>query len=301
MLSQPFLKRICEADVAPCLNFEFKPRPYVKKVASAMLRNTCSIEKLKEPLGHHSGEPSPASERNQTRLTSQTPSILSSDESIIVDLDMVGVDYCCNNATAAMASVSISEASSPIKPGDRLRGLMSHFTTSVSSLPETLLASQSNGVTSWSANNEIAPSGSKYCSLCGSSTGPLKYRFRINDKDSWNFIDNLCRKRLVAAGHFFTFLRHLRSGLHSNRPILDLYYDSLHYRRMMFYARLDPAATAFFIQSDLEAYLDLFEAQQPPSTTEAMQPSKEHEASINLDLPESGLNDGDKPIDVEKV
>lgn len=262
ILKHHYVKRICEEDVGPCLNFPFKPRPFMKKLILAMLRNFCSIERV-------SIQERPGSKIESNRIidsartvTSKASSIISSDESVMaVDLEMVDVDYGSiqTNVTQLTTIVnsgnSLTATSISASPGDRLRGIMSHFTTSVSSLPESLLP----GPEASPSKDSKPLDCPKFCSLCGQPGERLKYRFRISDTDNWNYIDRGCRLRLVAAGHFFTFLRHLRAGLHANRPILDLYYDTLQFRRLMFYARLHSAATAYFIQSDYEAFLEIVE------------------------------------------
>lgn len=244
MLSHPFLKGICETDVAPCLNFEFKPRPFAKKIALAILKNTCNIERVKTTDQSPTHSSSSIDDGASTMLTA--------------DLQMItlDVDYGASMPAPAPSIAFPGSPSSPAKGTERLRGIMNHFTMSVSSLPESLLPGSTPKTPV--KLDDIPKTTRSFCSLCGRKER-LKYRFRLCDRESWNVIDKYCRQRLVAAGHLFTFIRHLKSDLHSNRPILDLYYDLLHYRRLMFYSRVDRAATMFYLQSDYEAFLRLIE------------------------------------------
>lgn len=263
MLSHPFVKEICETDVGPCLQFEFKPKAFVRRVCLALLRNTCSIENLPRPNGHAMlGSPGAAG-------TEDNPS---SPASLQADVQMGSVSAVVlggGSDSPKKASASLTSDASDQEGGmtvaedtsKRLRGIMSQFASSVTSLPEVLLSA--SGAHSPSSSPSLpggAKAMAKFCALCGLSAVEepevLEYRLRLNDGEGWMFIDGRCRERLVAAGHFFTFLRHLRHGLYSNRPLLDLFYDLLHYRRCMFYARMATGATMFFIQSDLEIFLD---------------------------------------------
>lgn len=256
LLSHSFLRRLCETEMVPCLNFDLKPRPYVKKLILALLKNTCCVEKI---VVH----PTPTEDGHGEQSVRSGGSSEASDLGVIADLQMLDIDLSLNCPTEG--EETIGTGGSPLIMGERLRGIMNHFTMSVSSLPETLLnghnlaSAVSSSANGSPTSSPSSPPACKYCSLCGRSSDVPKYRFRLTDTDSWSVIDKVCRQRLVAVGHFFTFIRHLRGGLHANRPLLDLYYDLLHYLRLMFYARLDRSATIFFLQSDYEAYLDLIE------------------------------------------
>lgn len=255
-LAHPLIRKIYDFEVTPCLTFEFKPKPFLARVVSAMLCNTCTIERIRTKSA--STLPAPASHSRQSSLSGYS----------VADLQM-------DDPNALQLSSPVKSAASPPpaphEPANRLRGIVSHFTASVSSLPETLLANMQSG-SSTEASDPLAPPLSagetaKYCCLCGrtsslDATGhaPLAFRVRLSDLDPWMSIDGDCRQRLVAVGHYFTFLRHLRSGLFFNRPVIDLYYDLLHFRRNMFYTRLGTGATAFFLQSDFEQFLAQIES-----------------------------------------
>lgn len=229
LLSCPYLKKICEYDVVPCLNFEFKPKPFVRRVAISLLRNTCYVEEY-QPAG------------SVTEGHHRVPSHASHDSA---DLQMGGVLSPTPQTEAKSSTTSPTEGTP-----HRLRGIVNHFATSVSSLPESLLAPGNSPKDS-----------QKFCALCGKTTYDdpflLQYRIRLCDSEPWLHIDKSCRERLVAAGHFFAFMRHLSGGLYTNRPLIDLFFDMLHFRRYMFYVRLSNAATDFFLQSDYESYLDV--------------------------------------------
>ncbi len=248
----PYLRAIYESDVVPALRFDFKPKAYVKRLAKAMLCNTFAIERLPRTPPPHleaggGGAPPPSSR----------------------------------------ASLLAEEAN------ERLRGIMSHLTRSLSTLgkaspPLSLAAADASASSSPSSPlaSPLAPEAAEgaagrraFCALCGRhmqrrSEAPLHgagrglegegeaYRVRLEDSHAWSAIDADCRLRLVAAGHFFTFIRHMHGGLFVHRPTIDLYYDMLHLRRNLFYVRLGGgAATAFFLQSDYEQFHDQFHDQ----------------------------------------
>ncbi|PJF16563.1 hypothetical protein PSACC_03612 [Paramicrosporidium saccamoebae] len=264
MLSHPYLKKICETDVAPCLNFEFKPKPFVKRIAIAMLRNTCYVEQIPTSRTAHEGHLRVASQGSSESAEVQMVALKSPNP---VDED-------------AKSTTSPTE--------QRLRGFVNHFTTSVSSLPEALLANMSTS--SGIGHNTGSGTGEshKFCALCGRATMekpfPLQYRVRLNDLEPWIYIDDGCRERLVAAGHFFTFLRHLGGGLYGHRPLLELYYDMLHFRRFMFYARVATGASSFFLQSDYEAYLDFVDSKLGGDAIVSKSPVFTAEAVTNATL-----------------
>jgi hypothetical protein len=272
ILGHPYMKRICETDVGPCLHFEFKPKPFVRKVVVAMLLNTCYVERVRRSDPEGGGHSRMSSEASNTST---------------VDLQIAAISMG-GGFVEPIAMHHEARLQSPTGE-QRLRGFVSHFTTSVSSLPEALLANigsngngngNGSGGTS-SPNGQMVQDLPKFCALCGRSSVEdstlLKYRVRFQDSEPWMLIDSSCRQRLVAVGHFFTFIRHVRCGLYSNRPLIDLYYDMLHFRRYMFYARVSVGAGHFFLQSDYEAYLDLIEGECKEREYEKLTRSKEDE------------------------
>lgn len=94
------------------------------------------------------------------------------------------------------------------------------------------------------------------CKLCGKYANEGGFRVKLSDEldDEWLPIDGACRMRLVALAHYYVFLRHLSSGIFSNRPIIDLYCDLLIRRRLLFYLRIDVGSIDFFRYADLEAF-----------------------------------------------
>lgn len=220
VLGSPFVKKIYENDVTPCLTFDSKPKTFVKKMVQAMYKNTCVIERISasSPLPSPVLPVSPAS---QPSPTSPEPLDLSSPV-----------------VTSEPTAVS------------SLNTMMSDLALSFSTLPDVFVLDSTFKLTS----SKPSPSG-RFCALCGycvtmTQTEPL-YRFKLKEAEMTMVIDENCRNKLVAAAEFYTFLRHLKRGLYTNRPIIDLYYEVLHYLRNMFYART--AACSFFVQSDLEA------------------------------------------------
>lgn len=218
VLGSPFVKRIYENDVTPCLTFDSKPKTFVKKMVQAMHKNTCVIERISasSPLPSPVQPTSPASQPSPT-----VPEPLDLSSPVM-------------QPTAATA----------------LNTMMSDLALSFSSLPDVFVLDSSFKLTPAKSN-----SSGHFCALCGycialNQTEPL-YRFKIKEAEMTMVIDEHCRNKLVAAAEFYTFLRHLKRGLYTNRPIIDLYYEVLHYLRNMFYART--AACSFFVQSDLEA------------------------------------------------
>jgi len=144
----------------------------------------------------------------------------------------------------------VSSVASVASSQSRLRGLVSHFAWSVSSLPDMY-----NTAIDFDSSPTKKKIECSFCALCGTRFTSTIYRIKLstNPKEPCMFIDAFCRSRLVAAGDFYTFARHLRRGLFCHRPIIDLYFELLHYRRNMFYART--GGEAFFIQSDFERLL----------------------------------------------
>lgn len=204
VLGNPFVRKIYENDVVPCLDFDSKPRSFIKKLVLAMFGNTCMIERVSpsSPL------PSPI---------------------------------------VSPSSASMSQESSTEDVG-KLNTIFNELTLSFSALPDIFVL-DANAIT----GKPSKPSSScRFCALCGiplDVSQPI-YRLKLLEKDPVMLVDEPCRDRLVAAAEFYTFLRYLRKGLYSNRPIIDLYYELLHFLRNMFYART--RSLSFFIQADHE-------------------------------------------------
>lgn len=225
VLGSPFVRKIYENDVTPCLTFDSKPKAFVKKIVQAMYKNTCAIEKISASSPLPSPVP-PAALSPQAPPASPEPLDLS--EPVVISPE----------PTAAST----------------LNSMMSDLALSFSALPDVFVLDSSFKLTS--SNSQ--PSG-RFCALCGyciaiNPTEPL-YRFKLKEAEMTMIIDDCCRNKLVAAAEFYTFLRHLKRGLYTNRPIIDLYYEVLHYLRNMFYART--TSCSFFVQSDLEALCGL--------------------------------------------
>lgn len=79
------------------------------------------------------------------------------------------------------------------------------------------------------------------CSTC--ALEPPSFKFRITDVDQnlFTLICKSCKIRLEAVISFYEFIRNLRQGLLNDRSTNDLYLESVHLRRVMFYARLGMA------------------------------------------------------------
>jgi hypothetical protein len=222
-IGNPFVKRLCEIDVVPCLSFECKPKSFIKSVVFAMLKNNCIIETINQS----SVVGSPVSGRS---LSNGTESQQISPKVEFETYDMVSTPLADSSA--------------------KFFSLMSELTISLSSIAEPAF---SPAVTD-AQNRKCQP---YLCALCGSKLEAAderhQYKFRLSDKDIPMTIDGFCREKLVAVAEFFTFLRHLRRGLFASRPIIDLYFEVLHYRRSMFYART--GSLTFFLASDLDSLL----------------------------------------------
>lgn len=209
LLGTPFVKKIYENDVVPCLSFESKPKTFIKKMVWSMFKNICTIDVVSpsSPLPSPVGKASPVPSRSSTPCSIQTEH-------------------------------------------SGLNNMMSELASSFSALPDLFTVEQAR------IDRPAKSNPSKYCYLCGSvicrDMDQRLYRLRLSEKDEHFVIDDSCRNKLVAVAEFYTFLRHLRKGLFSNRPIIDLYFDILHYLRSMFYARTH--SVAFFAQSDFEIF-----------------------------------------------
>lgn len=243
VLGHQFMRSCLHSDIEPCLAFPVleragKLKSMLKKLITAFLKNTCSIEPLPQS-------------QSQSQSQSPTPLPLPSPESIRAS------PLSIRSFISVTATPVRSTNSSPIKiPFNPLNAAHELF---LGSSPNSITSIESCPV------SPTALSGSPLkCSLCDasskdSSAGPT-HRFKITSsptasptKNQWNLICKPCRDRLVSVASFFTILRHLIQGLHSNRPKLDVYYDFMQAKRYMFYTRsgVDPA---FYALSDFEAF-----------------------------------------------
>lgn len=229
----PYMRKIFEGDMLPCLSFDCKPKTFVKSILMAMLKNLSSIEKvnINSLLGSPLQSPLSASFVPSEK---ETLSTLSSSP-------VIQNEY--------LHTVGVETAPTPGSTS-KLISFMSELTVSLSSLTEPGYTPKT-GVSNDSSLKKPQP---KFCALCGL---PLDcppdshiFKFRLIENEQPMFIEKQCREKLVAVAELITFLRHLRKGLFSSRPIIDLYFELLHYRRNLFYART--GALAFFTQSDFD-------------------------------------------------
>ncbi|KAG2209786.1 hypothetical protein INT47_001934 [Mucor saturninus] len=76
------------------------------------------------------------------------------------------------------------------------------------------------------------------CYACGTTMHLDLFRFRLKEQDSESYlIDRACRDRLVAVCDFYVFIRHVRSGLQSQRTIQSLFQECIWLKLCMFWAR----------------------------------------------------------------
>lgn len=76
------------------------------------------------------------------------------------------------------------------------------------------------------------------CYACGATMHLELFRFRLKEQDTESYwIDRACRDRLVAVCDFYVFLRHVRSGLQSQRTIQSLFQECIWLKLSMFWAR----------------------------------------------------------------
>lgn len=76
------------------------------------------------------------------------------------------------------------------------------------------------------------------CYGCGTTMNNDLFRFRLKEQDKESFwIDRACRDRLVAVCDFYVFIRHIRSGLQSQRTIQSLFQECIWLKLCMFWAR----------------------------------------------------------------
>jgi hypothetical protein len=253
VLGHEFIRNCLLADIEPCLAFPVlersgKTKSMLKKLLPAMLKNNCVIEPLP-------GQ-SPASTAS-TYITAPNLSSLPSPESIRASPLSI-------RSFISIAAPSRSKTSSPIKsspainipilsrPSDNLLALAGSPTsiTSVESCPVSLTVASALlkcSMCDSSGKDSLIPTHRfRICSSTSATSSPVK-------QPQWNLICKSCRNRLVSVASFFTILRHLLQGLHAHRPKLDVYFDFMHSKRYMFYARtgVDPS---FYALSDFEAF-----------------------------------------------
>lgn len=76
------------------------------------------------------------------------------------------------------------------------------------------------------------------CYGCGVKMHHHLFRFRLREQDTESYwIDRACRDRLVAVCDFYVFIRHVRSGLQSQRTIQSLFQECVWLKLCMFWAR----------------------------------------------------------------
>lgn len=213
ILSHPFLKGILETDVEPCFRFN----PFLPIKSRSFLRKL-----VISLLG------------NTCCIERLGPN----------DLDYSAIS--CSMPT----SPSNSQNDSKVKSKKSIKSLLLNL--SVTSLPESIVPASTplDSETDERPLEEIAKI--PRCALCKCKLGSPAYRFRLaeNDGHGWFSIDSYCRDKIVAVGDLYTFIRHIRRGLFTHRPIADLYCELMHYLRNIFYVRI--GATSFFIRNDIE-------------------------------------------------
>lgn len=225
ILSHPFMRHLLDTDVLPCLQAasleSARPKAFFKRLIIAMLRNQIGIERY-----------AVASVESPT------------------DLEGEPIERPASTSTAA-GEEPLSAApsrSTPQSPRTKLKGMFNQWARSVSSLPDLTFGGELGN----SNNNNKKPF---FCCLCAHqiTVEEVCFRLTINASVDPHFLDARCRDRLVALGDLFTWLRHIRRGLMAHRPMIDLYFELLHWRRLLFYTRTN--STQFFIQSDAERVL----------------------------------------------
>lgn len=220
ILGHPFLKGILETDVEPCFRFNpylpIKSRSFLRKLVISLLGNTCCIERL-----------------NST--------------------DMEHLTVSCSMPTSPS---STQNQNSKTKNKKSIKSLLLNL--SVTSLPDSIIPAS----TPLDSESDEKPTEETVkipsCALCKCKLGLPSYRFRLAEHDShgWFSIDSYCRDKIVAVGDLYTFIRHIRRGLFTHRPIADLYCELMHYLRNIFYVRI--GATSFFIRNDIELVYSRF-------------------------------------------
>ena len=273
ILGTPFMKNCLHSDIEPCLNFPAlertgKTKSLLKKLLPAMLKNTCSIEPLSysttglnsaatdpDSASNESSRASPLSIRSFLSITA-TPSRSRSSSPIKNQVTSNAI----NIPRQAAARNILSPALSSNVTSPRSIPLDSFFGTS----PASITSIESCPVSPTSLTSSLR------CSLCEASNSPVTHRFKISSgspgsspsKSNWNFTCKGCRNRLVSVASLFTVLRHLLQGLHTHRPKLDIFFDFMHSKREMFYARCGgEVAVMFYGLSDFEAFSRKIEAE----------------------------------------
>ncbi|KAI8083266.1 uncharacterized protein B0P05DRAFT_536731 [Gilbertella persicaria] len=79
----------------------------------------------------------------------------------------------------------------------------------------------------------------QHCYGCRTELGKdALFRCRLKEQDhEWFWIDRACRDRLVAVCNFYVFIRHIQSGLQSQKTIDCLFRECIWLRLYMFWAR----------------------------------------------------------------
>ncbi|KAI7895054.1 uncharacterized protein EV154DRAFT_391521, partial [Mucor mucedo] len=89
-----------------------------------------------------------------------------------------------------------------------------------------------------STNTTTATMKQTMCYACGTTMHLDLFRFRLKEQDTESYlIDRACRDRLVAVCDFYVFIRHVRSGLQSQRTIQSLFQECIWLKLCMFWAR----------------------------------------------------------------
>jgi hypothetical protein len=216
ILGHPFLKGLLETDVEPCFRFN----PYLPVKSRSFLRKLV--------------------------------------------LSLLG-NTCCierlNSNDMEHLAISCSMPTSPSNPPKAknkksIKSLLLNL--SVTSLPDSIIPASTPLDSESDEKPSEEPVKVPTCTLCKCKLGLPAYRFRLAEQDShgWFSIDSYCRDKIVAVGDLYTFIRHIRRGLFTHRPIADLYCELMHYLRNIFYVRI--GATSFFIRNDIELVYSRF-------------------------------------------
>ena len=267
VLGNTFMRNCLHSDIEPCLNFPVlertgKTKSLLKKLLPAMLKNTCLIEPRStvtvpvsdsvssdsgitaESPSNESVRSSPLSIRSFISITA--PSRSKSSSPIKTQASAINIPQ---HTSSSVLSPTLSTASNPLS---RSTPLDSFFGSS----PASITSIESCPVSPTSLISSLK------CSLCEAVNSPVTHRFKIvgsvgssPSKNNWNFTCKSCRGRLVSVASLFTLLRHLLQGLHVHRPKLDIFFDFMHSKREMFYARCGgEMAGMFYGLNDFEAF-----------------------------------------------
>lgn len=154
------------------------------------------------------------------------------------------------------------------------------LTTSVTSLSDTLFDTDPKAAAQSAASSpkkKLHP-----CTLCGSPipAAAPRWRLRLSPAEThWRLADDACRDRLVAVGDYIAFIRHLRAGLFSARPVVDLWAEQLHLVRNVFYTAF--GSLAFFVLSDFEQFWRRCRSARVQHDHAAPPPQQHDDADIN--------------------